>query len=175
MKWHEARRIVTSQLSREVLRDVTPLAAALSEKVACSRLGGGADNVADAHVVPKEWTDAISHDIDWEAATEADEMHLKDAECVTPLSSRHTLCDYKRRLLDRVFRDAFPFLESRASESNKRVHFVDQGSCIEKRSNCLTHFVRSPCAPSRIAPMGVHCASGDSSVVLIAQRVPRAR
>ena len=103
------RRIVTtSRPSGEVLRDIAPLEGGLSEKDACSHLGGCSDIVVDVHLDPREWLDAISHDIDWEAATEADE--LDDIECGTPLSRRNAISYYRRNLLD--VRIVYIFLSS---------------------------------------------------------------
>ena len=89
--WHDLRRVVTTvQPSGEVLRDVSPLELGLSEKDACSRLGGCSDIVVDAHFVPREWIDAIGHDADWAES----EDEFDGDEHVTPLGRRDATCTH---------------------------------------------------------------------------------
>ena len=99
--------VITAQPSGEVLRDISPFELGFSEKDVCGRLGGCSDIVVDVHLVPREWIDAIGHDVDWAESEE----ELDGDEHVTTLCRRDAICTYRRDMFDKVCRVSFPFLE----------------------------------------------------------------
>ena len=94
--------VTTAQPSGEVLRDVCPLEMELSEKDACSRLGGCSDIVVDVHLIPRQWINTICHDVHWAEL----EDELGGDKHVTLVSRRDAICTYRHDMID-----ISPFLE----------------------------------------------------------------
>ena len=119
----------------KVVREIFPQRDGLTEEESCERLGGSADITVDVYLTPDRWSavEEVAQGVDrWADCDEDGDDHSSSAttgrynsvdEYVCSARRRGAIGDYRRAVLNRCRRDAWPHLDTRVARKKKRVSF----------------------------------------------------